>query len=427
MSKAKKTNRYIVAIITCISVAAPIVCLPVGTSQRKSARLIVRDAYAATFPDADEQGIPDDQLVNIVPLEGFEAIDVSAGQTVSSSYIDGYEPEPVEVKVSYNDIPAYTVFQDYDEADLPIELLDPQYFAPDESTYYIKAGSSILKQTPVMDSITVSTLDYGEEVTRIGIGDTWSKIRTDEGLEGYVLTSTLSVEMVWTAIYRNVWVDTGSLTLRAEPSTQSEVVATLYDEQHLVADETADKWYHVTTDSGLTGYVYKSYTTETPPPTPTPTPTPRPVTNNGGGGGGGGGGGTYVGTTGDVSSLPTITGQNRESIVSICESMLGKPYVYNACSSSAVDCSGLVCYAYGLVGITLPHYSVSLCSCGVEVSRADALPGDVVCWDTGGGYCGHVGVYVGGGQVIEARGARWGVVYGSIDSHPIITIRRIIQ
>ena len=429
MKRNKNTKRYIVAIITCISVAAPIVCLPVGTQDRSSARLTVRKAYAATFPESQEKK-PEVESVQITPLDGFENIDISNGGTVSATYLDGYEPSAVEESTeSYNDIAAYMVYQDYDEAELPIELLDPQYFAPDETTYYIKASSSILKETPVMDSTTLSTLDYGEEVTRIAIGDTWSKIRTDEGLEGFVLTSTLSFEMVWTDIYRHVWVDTDSLTLRASASTQSEVVATLYDEQHLICDSTADKWYHVTTDSGLQGYVYKSYTTETPPPTPTFTPTPIPRNNNSGGGGSssGGGGGSYTGTTGNTSSLPTITGCNGESIVSICESMLGKPYVWGACSADAVDCSGLVCYAYGLLGIPLPHYSVDLCSCGVEVSRNDVQPGDVVCWSNGSGYCHHVGIYVGGGQVIHAAGVRWGVIYGSIDMHPIVTIRRIIQ
>ncbi len=106
--------------------------------------------------------------------------------------------------------------------------------------------------------------------------------------------------------------------------------------------------------------------------------------------------------------------------------MLGKPYVWGASSSSSVDCSGLVVYCYGLVGISLPHYSQSLCTVGQAVSRENIAPGDIVCWTKDGSYCHHVGIYVGNGQCIDARGRAWGVVYGSLDMHPILTIRRVI-
>ncbi len=420
---SKNTKRTIVTIVTCVAVAAPILCLPVGLRDNESARIKVRRAYAAAFPDADEQAeaqkLIDQQLIDEMESTGITA---GEGVLVQQTYNEGYEA-PEDAPVSYSDIQAYTVFQDYDEADLPIELLDPQYFAPDESTYYIKAGSSILKEDPVMDSITVASLDYGEEVTRIGIGDTWSKIRTDEGLEGYVLTSTLSVEMVWTAIYRDVWVDTGSLTLRAEPSTQSEVVATLYDEQHLVADEVADKWYHVTTNSGLTGYVYRSYTTQTPPPTPTPTPVPRRTE----GGGGSSGRSSSGVSSGSNYVPPVISGVNGESVVSVAQSLLGVPYVFAGESSSGVDCSGLVVYCYRYIGVNgLPHLADSLKNYGQEVSRADARPGDIICYNYGGSYCGHVAIYIGGGQVIHASSSRGQVVYGNMDMMSILTIRRVI-
>lgn len=465
MSKNTKTKRCIVAIATCISVAAPIVCLPVGTTENTSARLSVRRAYADTYPESqyeiasyddfmselqelygedlitytgnEEELPPEDIPTDVdVPPEGFygeiefdpdgNPIDPVTGEIITYPE-PGETPEDGDTVVAqptteYDDVSTFMVAQDYDEADLPIELLDPQFFEPDETTYYIAARSSILKEQPDMSSMTVTTLNYGQEIVRIGIGDTWSKIRTEYGNEGYVLTSTLSYEMIFEAIDRIVWVDTGSLSLRAEPSTQAELIATLPDETRLHCTRAADKWFYVITPNGQEGYVYRSYTTQTPPPTPTPSPTPRPANNGGGGGGGGsnsGGGG------GGGGSTFTNYGACAATVVSACQSMLGKPYVWGACSSSAVDCSGLVCYAYGLCGYSLPHYSVSLMSVGYGVSRDNIQPGDIVCWDTGGGYCGHVGIYVGGGQVIHAAGVRWGVVYGSVDMHPILAIRRI--
>lgn len=123
-----------------------------------------------------------------------------------------------------------------------------------------------------------------------------------------------------------------------------------------------------------------------------------------------------------------IKNTNQDIIVEAAESMLGKPYISCGSTEAGVDCSGLVVYCYNLIGIALPHNSVSLCSVGEEVEPDDIKPGDIVCWDNyGSGVCGHVGLYVGDGQCIEARGHRWGVVYCDLDRSPIITIRRVLS
>lgn len=422
MINNKNTYRSILSILVTCSVAAPIVCLPIGIHTGTDPSLIVRRAYAATFPESDEE---------IEPVEDFSDVEADAfimnGGTIQASYIDGYE-QNADSSV-YSDVSPYVVYQQYDSAGLKIELLDPMYFAPDETTYYIKAPDSILKEEPDMDSRTLQSLSYGVGITRIAYGDSWSKIRTQDGVEGYVLTDTLSYEMVWVDIWREIWVDTESLTLRAGPSVESEVLGTLYDEDHLIATGVSDKWYKVTTDDGTEGYVYISYTTQTAPPTPTPTSTPIPP-RTGGGGGGGGGGGSSSSSSGNsynntYGQTWVNTGNNGQTIANIAVSMVGTPYVWGASSSTAVDCSGLVVYCYAQLGVSLPHYSVSLCSVGVPVSRENIQPGDIVCWTRDGSYCHHVGIYVGGGQCVDARGAAWGTCYGSLDMHSIMTIRRI--
>lgn len=430
MKKKKNTKKSILSAAVCFSVAAPIVCLPLGVRQDENSALVVRKAYAATFPEeevtSEGEGEAVEEAAETAVINDEYSDIVMNGGVIQSTYYDGYE-QPDTADTAYSDVNTLTVYQEYDDAGLPIELLDPVYFQADDTQYYIAAADSILKETPDMSSNTLRTLNYGMAVQRIGIGDTWSKIRVgnnEDGYEeGYVLTNTLSYEMVWTAVDRIVWVDTSSLTLRAEPSVEAEVLDTLYDEDQLRVTAVADSWFKVTTTDGITGYVYSSYTTTQAPPTPTPTTPPRTSSSSrsGSGGSSSSGGSTSYGST------AVITGVNRESVVSAAYSMLGKPYVWGASSSSAVDCSGLVAYCYGLVGVSLPHYSVSLCSCGRGVSRSEALPGDVVCWDTGGGYCGHVGIYVGNGTCIDARGAAWGVCYDSLDMHSVLTIRRIIE
>lgn len=430
MANRHGINKSILTIATCVAVAAPIVCLPIGVRQNKSAHIIVRDAYAATFPAEEIEEPSLEELEYDPSLEG--GLVAGEGQLITSTYFEGYEP--VEETVTYSDVNTIMVYQSYDSAELPVELLDPMFFADDETQYYIKAANSILKEKPDMDSITLQTLYQGQGVIRTGIGDTWSRVMTEDGVEGYVLTSSISYEMVWIAIDRSIWVDTGSLSLRAEPSTSSEIVATLPDETRLRATLISDKWYFVTTDSGLEGYVYISYTTQTAPPTPTPKPTPKPNTggggnggNGGGGTGGNGGGGSSPVSSGSSYVPPVISGVNGSSVVAVAESLLGVTYVYGGETSSGVDCSGLIVYCYKYIGVYgLPHFADSLKNYGVAVDRSDLRVGDIICYDYGGGYCGHVALYVGGGQVIHASLSKGKVVYGSLDMLPIITIRRVI-
>jgi len=92
---------------------------------------------------------------------------------------------------------------------------------------------------------------------------------------------------------------------------------------------------------------------------------------------------------------PTGTGGGA-AIVTAAKKYLGVPYVWGGASSSGVDCSGLVLLAHKAIGVNLYHYSGSQGSGGRPVSRAEAQPGDVVC------YSGHVGIYIGNNQMIHA-------------------------
>ena len=413
-----KALRALLSIIVSASVAVPILTLPLGTRDGISPALKVRRAYAATFPEEEIEG------EEVVPPQEIEVDEnIANGGTISATYTDGYDPSGNSG--TYSDVQTYTVYQQFDQSGLKVELLDPMYFAEDYTTFYIMYPDTIIKEEPYMDSTTLAQIPVGEGVQRIAVGDSWSKIETRDGVVGYVLTESLSIDMVWQDIDRTVWVDCDSLILRSGPDTSYDMVATLYRDDRLRCIAIADKWFKVITEDGTEGYVYTSFTTETPPPTPTPTPTPIPPQNTGGGGGGSssGGGGTNYNQV--VGGTYENVGNNGQTIANIAQSMLGVSYVWGASSASAVDCSGLVCYCYNQLGVSLPHQSQSLCSVGVPVAREDVQPGDIVCWDTGGGYCGHVGIYIGGGQCIDARGRAYGVVWGDIDRHPIVTIRRI--
>ena len=116
-----------------------------------------------------------------------------------------------------------------------------------------------------------------------------------------------------------------------------------------------------------------------------------------------------------------------QMIADIAESMIGTPYQYAGASEQGCDCSGLVVYCYSQLGIELPHSSYLLCSVGEEISIDEIRPGDIVCWDNQGGSCGHVGIYIGDNTIVDARGYNEGVIYGSLDLHPVLTVRRIFN
>ncbi len=81
------------------------------------------------------------------------------------------------------------------------------------------------------------------------------------------------------------------------------------------------------------------------------------------------------------------------------EKVLGRPYQWGAAGPYSFDCSGLTMWAYRHVGVYLPHFSGGQINYGHRVSRSNLQPGDLVFF---GSPIHHVGMYVGGGDFIEA-------------------------
>jgi cell wall-associated NlpC family hydrolase len=111
-----------------------------------------------------------------------------------------------------------------------------------------------------------------------------------------------------------------------------------------------------------------------------------------------GGGSGNSGVAIDLGGNPP-TSSKGAAAVWWAEKALGRPYVWAASGPNAFDCSGLTMWAYSHVGISLPHYSGAQFNSGPHVGRANLKPGDLVFF---GSPIHHVGMYIGGGQFIEA-------------------------
>lgn len=100
---------------------------------------------------------------------------------------------------------------------------------------------------------------------------------------------------------------------------------------------------------------------------------------------------------------------------------VGNPYVYGGTSlTNGTDCSGFVMSVYANFGVSLPHSSSAQRSRGYDVGGIEnAQPGDIVC------YSGHVGIYIGNGQIVHASTAKTGIKISNATYRNILSVRRI--
>ncbi len=124
--------------------------------------------------------------------------------------------------------------------------------------------------------------------------------------------------------------------------------------------------------------------------------------------------------SGSSRSYNPPSGGNGQAVADYACQFIGNPYVYGGTSlTNGADCSGFVMSVYAQFGIGLPHSSSGMRSVGYEVSQDAMQPGDIVC------YSGHVGIYVGGGTIVNASTEATGIKYTNAYYRSIITVRRI--
>jgi len=109
--------------------------------------------------------------------------------------------------------------------------------------------------------------------------------------------------------------------------------------------------------------------------------------------------GSSLGGQGTTSATdPIATNTQAGQAVAYAYSKLGDPYLYGATGPNSFDCSGLVQAAWGSAGVSIPRTTYEQVAALPAVSTSDLQPGDLLFFAGDS----HVGMYVGGGELIDA-------------------------
>lgn len=181
-------------------------------------------------------------------------------------------------------------------------------------------------------------------------------------------------------------VNTTTLRVREKTSVDSATVSLVGEGEDLVVEDVKDDWYKVEVDDQK-GYIS----------------------------------GDYVEISQKLPTAETVTelqygngvSDSRVSLVQFALQFVGNPYVWGGTSlTNGIDCSGFTMQVYARYGISLPHHAASQPGYGTRISAADARPGDLFFYGSGRGI-GHVGIYIGNGQIVHASNERTGIKISS--------------
>lgn len=247
----------------------------------------------------------------------------------------------------------------------------------------------------------------------------------------YCVTGEDAVELARSVGTRIATVNTQTLFVRSEPTTEASIIGMVPEADELLVLEETEGWAKVDVEEG-TGWVSKDYVilhsefvqaesreeeearlakeAEERKKAQAAAAKAAKKTESAG--------------TSAPTDVSYSVGEGSEMGVAVAEyalQFLGNPYVWGGSSlTNGTDCSGFVMSVYANFGVSLPHSSASDRTQGYAVDGlANAQPGDLIC------YSGHVALYIGNGQIVHASNKKTGIIVSQADYRKILAIRRI--
>lgn len=251
----------------------------------------------------------------------------------------------------------------------------------------------------------------------------------------YCVTGEAAVEIARSVGTRIATVNTQTLFVRKEATTESSILGMVPMADELLVLEETDGWVKVDVEEGI-GWVSADYVelhsefvqaesreeekarlakeaSERKKAQEAARAQAKKNTN------------TDTGTSGSSQDTNTYTvsggSEMGNAVAEYALQFVGNPYVYGGTSlTNGADCSGFVMSVYANFGVSLPHSSASDRTQGYAVNGLEnAQPGDLIC------YSGHVALYIGNGQIVHASNKKTGIIVSQANYRKILAIRRI--
>ena len=256
----------------------------------------------------------------------------------------------------------------------------------------------------------IGKLHRGSAGTILGKKGTWVKISSGS-LKGYVKKEYIAIgadaeklaEKYGTK-YAVLKKGTSVLNVREEKNTSSDIVTQLPEgKRYTVKSENAD-WCKVKV-KGKSGYIAKEYVH-----TKYSFKEAKSLKKK------------------TKETVRSYASENKaESLISYAKQFIGNKYVWGGTSlTNGTDCSGFTLRVFQKFGYSLPRTSAEQAGCGSSVKLSELKPGDLVFYKRGGRVH-HVAIYIGGGQIVHAAGAKWGIITSNMNYSRVSHARRILK
>ena len=334
--------------------------------------IVVSEGYTKDLKNAAGSGLTDEEesFKNLVIAKVNDYVNVRdcasedgsiVGKLYNKSVGTYLEEENGWYKISSGSVEGYV------KAEYCVTGEDAVEYAKEVGTRIATVTTTTLKvrEQPGMDETVLGLVPIDDELIVTEELDGWVKVNIEEG-DGYVSTDyvTLSTEFV-----------------KAESIAEEEARLAKEEAARKAAKEAAAKKAAENASSSSS----KEKATD--------------------------GGKTYASPTGSTGA----------DVAQFALQFVGNPYVYGASSlTNGTDCSGFVMSVYNNFGVSLPHSSAADRSVGATVNGLEnAQAGDIIC------YSGHVGIYIGNGQIVHASTAKTGIIVSNASYRSILSIRRI--